>query len=138
MALESRAHSLVIKNRSHIFMISILILHILYLAVFMGVAFIDESYIRNFSTIIQTFVSVFLAIRFNPFTTDNRITEFDKQVIFYSATFLLLNVVATEVYTAFIERTPLDPFVKSIQSAIEKLKGIKPISGFQNGIQKTT
>jgi len=128
MGLESRTHSIVIKNRTSIFMFSIFLVHILYLAVFLGVVYIDESYIRNLSTIIQTFVAIFLAIRFNPFNMNDRITDFDKQVIFYLATFLLLNVVATEVYVAFIEKTPLDHVVKTAQTTVNSI--VKPMAGF--------
>lgn len=128
MGLESRTHSIVIKTREPLFIFSVLLVHILYLAVFLGVVYIDESYIRNLSTIIQAFVAIFLTIRFNPYNIDNRITDFDKQVIFYSATFLLLNVVATEVYVSFIEKTPLDPLVKTVHSTMNSI--VKPMTGF--------
>jgi hypothetical protein len=122
MGLESRAHSTVIKVRTPLFLFSIILVHILYLAVFFGVALVNETYIRYLSTMIQTFVAIFLTIRFNPYlTSDYRITEFDKQVIFYSATFLLLNVVTTEVFVSFIQNSPLDPLVKSAQSTFNSI-----------------
>ena len=125
MGLESRAHSTVIKVRMPLFIFSIVLLHILYLAVFFGVALVNETYIRYLSTMIQSFVAIFLTIRFNPYLmSDYRITEFDKQVIFYSATFLLLNVVTTEVFTSFIQNSPLDPLVKSVKSSMSSL--VKP------------
>ena len=125
MGLESRAHSTVIKVRMPLFIFSIVLVHILYLAVFFGVAYVNETYIRYLSTMIQSFVAIFLTIRFNPYlTSDYRITEFDKQVIFYSATFLLLNVVTTEVFTSFIQNSPLDPLVKSVKSSMTSL--VKP------------
>ena len=127
MGFESKANNVVIKIRSSVFTFSVILVHILYLALFFGIAFINEEYIRVLSTIIQSFVSIFLTIRFNPFTNDNRISEFDKQVIFYSATFLLLNVVATEVYTSFIQNSPLDPVIKTAQSSMISL--IKPNDG---------
>ena len=124
MGLKSSAHNAVIKMRMPLFMLSIVLLHILYLAVFFGVAYVNEKYIRYLSTMIQTFVAIFLTIRFNPYDNEYHITEFDKQVIFYSATFLLLNVVTTEVFTSFIQNTPLDPVIKSVKSSMTSL--VKP------------
>jgi len=136
MGLGSKAHHAVVKVRMPLFIFSIVLVHILYLAVFLGVAFIDETYIRYLSTMIQTFVAIFLTIRFNPYlTSDYRITEFDKQVIFYSATFLLLNVVATEVFTLFIQNTPLDPLIKFVKSSMTSLMkpGTETSKGTQSG-----
>jgi flagellar biosynthesis protein FliQ len=134
MGLESKAHSTVIKVRTPLFLFSVVLVHILYLAVFFGVVLVNETYIRYLSTMIQTFVAIFLTIRFNPYlTSDYRITEFDKQVIFYSATFLLLNVVATEVYTSFIKNSPLEPLIKTAQSKMDAV-----LKSATNGTQKTT
>jgi hypothetical protein len=81
-----------------IFNLSIVILHISYLAVFLGIWYIDESYIRVFSTIVQLVVCIFLIVRFFPFSKIHEITKLDASIIFYCATFLLLNVVVVELY----------------------------------------
>jgi 4-amino-4-deoxy-L-arabinose transferase-like glycosyltransferase len=81
-----------------IFKGSILLIHIAYFAVFFGILYIDESYIRNFSTIIQFGVCVFLIIRFFPWRKSHEVTKLDVSIIFYCATFLLMNVVFIEVY----------------------------------------
>ena len=133
MGLESKAHSAVIKVRTPLFMFSVVLVHILYLAIFFGIALINETYIRYLSTMIQTFVAIFLTIRFNPYNSDYRITDFDKQVIFYSATFLLLNVVATEVYVSFIQNGPIDPLIKLVKSSMNYL--LKPEIGVPKGTQ---
>lgn len=133
MGLESKAHSAVIKVRTPLFMFSVVLVHILYLAIFFGIALINETYIRYLSTMIQTFVAIFLSIRFNPYNSDYRITDFDKQVIFYSATFLLLNVVATEVYVSFIQNGPIDPLIKLVKSSMNSL--VKPEIGTPKGTQ---
>jgi hypothetical protein len=128
MGLESKAHR-VASKATHVverysspaFVFSVVLVHILYLAVFLGVVYIDESYIRYLSTLIQCFVAIFLTIRFNPYNDSYSITEFDKQTIFYSATFLLLNVVATEVYTSFIKSEKTDAYIKDAKTYIGEL-----------------
>ena len=81
-----------------IFNLSIIVLYISYLAVFLGIWYIDESYIRVFSTIVQLVVCIFLIVRFFPFSKIYEITKLDASIIFYCATFLLLNVVVVELY----------------------------------------
>jgi len=81
-----------------VFTTSVIFLHIGYLAIFFGIVLIDETYLRALSTIIQLVVCIFLIIRFSPLLKNHDITKFDASIIFYCATFLLLNVVLVEVY----------------------------------------
>uniref|UniRef100_A0A6C0HZG5 Uncharacterized protein n=1 Tax=viral metagenome TaxID=1070528 RepID=A0A6C0HZG5_9ZZZZ len=106
------------KIQKHIFMFSVVIIHISYIAIFLGVFYINENYIRYLSTLIQTFVAILLTIRFNPFNKYYKTTEFDKQIIFYSATFLLLNVVSTEIYTTFLKSPTTDEYIHSVTTII--------------------
>ena len=123
--VASKATHVVERYSSPAFIFSVVLVHILYLAVFLGVVYIDEKYIRNLSTLIQCFVAIFLTIRFNPYDDSYKIiTDFDKQTIFYSATFLLLNVVATEVYTSFIQSEKTDAYIKDAKTYIGELTGI--------------
>jgi len=80
---------------------TLFILHVLYFTVFFGLAYIDETYIRGLSTAIQVFICLFLIQRFHPFR-QYTITRFDASVIFASATFLLTNVVTTELFSAYM------------------------------------
>jgi len=85
-----------------LFMGFLFIWHLLYFIVFFGLAYINESYIRNMSTAIQIFICVFLIIRFHPFR-EYSITPFDATVIFSSATFLLTNVITVELFSAYTD-----------------------------------
>ena len=80
-----------------------LLIHIAYIAIFFGVVLIDESYLRQMSTLVQLGVCLFLIWRFSPLRKLRELTKLDRSIIFYCATFLLLNVVAIEVYKTFIE-----------------------------------
>jgi hypothetical protein len=89
-------------NTLQIFTTSILFIHLAYLATFVGFAsFFNETYVHHFNIFIQLIVCVFLIVRFSPFKKTYKLTKLDIATIFYCATFLLLNVVATEIYKIF-------------------------------------
>ena len=107
----------------YLFSGSIIFLYVLYFAVFFGILAIDQRYIRNFSTLIQFSVCLFLIYRFWPYSSSiNRVlTQFDISLIFYCASFLLINVVATEVYMAFFKGTVIGDYVKDKIDAIPNI-----------------
>lgn len=98
-----------LELKLNVFRITVLFIHIAYLALFFGVVFLNDIYLRNLSTIIQFGVCVFLIIRFFPFRKKHELNKLDTYIIFYCATFLLLNVVAIEMYSKIIV-----PFEKTI------------------------
>jgi len=108
--------------KTPIFIFLVFTVHILYIGVFLGVLYIDEKYIRYLSTMIQTFVAIFLCVRFQPFNHEYIITDFDKQIIFYLATFLLLNVVITEIYSSFIRNETTDKIIYSFRDVVSNIK----------------
>jgi len=91
------------EDRRHLwFTGTVLFIHLAYVAIYFGIIFIDEIYLRNFSTLVQLGVCLFLIYRFSPWQKLDVLTHFDRSIIFYCATFLLLNVVSIEVYRAFV------------------------------------
>lgn len=97
-----------------VFNTAITVIYISYFAVFYGIISLDKTYIRNFSTLIQLGVCLFLIYQFFPYrTTFKDLTPLDVSIIFYCASFLLLNVVATEVYVAFFQGTIVDKYINS-------------------------
>jgi hypothetical protein len=83
------------------FSATIFFIHLAYLAIFFGVAIINEIYLKYLSTLVQLGVCLFLGYRFFPLKQIDVITKLDRSIIFYCATFLLLNVVLVEVYNSF-------------------------------------
>ena len=75
--------------------------HLLYFLVFFGVVYVDSTYIRYLSILIQGFIGVFLIIRFHPYRT-YEINRFDAMVIFSSATFLMTNLLTTELLAPYL------------------------------------
>lgn len=102
-------------NKVSIFRFTIIFIHIAYLAAFFGISYINQIYVRYFSTFIQFAVVIFLMIRFSPFKKTYEITKLDVSIIFYCATFLLLNVVVTEIYESFFKQMK---FVQMIEKDI--------------------
>ena len=95
-------------NTLQLFSLSILFIHVGYLAAFVGLAaYFNETYVYYFSMFIQFIVCIFLMVRFSPFKTTYEITKLDVRIIFYCATFLLMNVVATEIYNIFLKDIPI-------------------------------
>lgn len=90
-----------IEFQNTIFSSIIVFMHVFYLAIFLGIRHIDEKYIKFLSTIIQLGVCIFLIVRFFPLHKIREITKLDVSIIFYCATFLLLNVVLVEISRIF-------------------------------------
>lgn len=90
-------------RKLYLFQGSVFFIHLAYIAIFFGIVLINESYLRNFSTLIQFGVCLFIIYKCFPFNEKlEYFTRFDRSVIFYCATFLLMNVVAIEVYKSFV------------------------------------
>jgi hypothetical protein len=104
-----------VEFNHYIFKISILLIHIAYLAAFLGILYIDESYIHYFSTFIQFGVCLFLIVRFFPLRKIHEITKLDISIIFYCATFLLMNVVFIEIYTILPRNIVSDTIYKIVE-----------------------
>ena len=90
-----------IEFQNLIFTTTILILHVIYFAFFLGIRYINEKYIQWLSTFIQFGVCIFLIIRFFPLYKIRELTNLDVSIIFYCATFLLMNVVLVEISNLF-------------------------------------
>lgn len=108
------------ETHARFFSATVLFLHILYLTLFFGVVALNETYVHNFSTVIQFGVCLFLIYRFFPYKTRYVLTRLDVSVIFYCATFLLLNVVSIELYSAFFKGTVVGEIVNTVDSSIPR------------------
>jgi len=89
-------------------------LYLVYFMIFIGIASVNYTYLRDFSSFVQFCVAVFLIYKFNPFFNNSKITlsEGDSIVINGSGVFLLINLGATEFairfYNDIIHKSKLD------------------------------
>lgn len=85
-----------------------IILTTLYGLLLVGVIYINPEYLQNFRTIMQLFVCLFLIYRFHPYK-EHVLKQYDAQIIFSSAIFLLVNITAVDIANKIIK--PLDDAV---------------------------
>jgi hypothetical protein len=69
----------------------IIFFHVAYVLLFIGLFQFNREFLSILDISIQTFICIFLIIRFNPFRK-HILRPSDAQIIFGSATFLLLNL----------------------------------------------
>ena len=80
---------------------SIAFFHLLYVFLFIGILSFASDYLPLLNVCIQFFVCFFLILRFHPFRKHD-FKESDANVIFGSATFLLLNLGFVEAASRFL------------------------------------
>lgn len=78
------------ENITPLFMWSLVGIHALLVAIFVGAIYVNPEYIDNASMVIRIFVCLFLLIRFHPFRK-HELRKYDGQIIFTAAMFLLTN-----------------------------------------------
>jgi hypothetical protein len=78
----------------------IIFFHVAYVLLFIGLFQFNREFLSILDISIQTFICIFLIIRFNPFRK-HILRPSDGQIIFGSATFLLLNLGFVKLFTPF-------------------------------------
>lgn len=81
----------------HFYFWSIVIINLIYIAVFLGIFVTVPIYIRHLNFIIQSLLCIVLIIRFHPFKENNQLRPNDTMFIFGAATFMFINVVLVEI-----------------------------------------
>lgn len=85
------------KSKKPVFYL-ILLLHVLYFGTYFGMVAVHAETLAWLDTITQTFICIFLLVRFNPFRKDNdEISMYDKRMIFGSGMLLFSNLVAIKI-----------------------------------------
>lgn len=77
--------------------------YILYALSFLGLYSKAPEYLTTIDFILRTYVSLFLVLRFNPFTKV-KFTEFDRKIIFSAGVFLILSSTITSLFTSKIRQ----------------------------------
>ena len=85
-----------IDNAKHFYIGTMSLIHILYFAAFIGIYTVDQIYVNYLNVFIQTFIVLFLTIRFHPFRTRHSITSADATIVFGSAVLLGTNLLTVE------------------------------------------
>ena len=111
--LKNHAHHIIKKTDTFVdaitkpvFASSILLLHVCYFLVFIGLLNVNTNYLDGLSIFIQVFIGLLLIYRFNPLRTAE-LKVYDQQIIFASAIFILTNVGFTQILKYFTVAIPL-------------------------------
>ena len=83
------------------YVIFLLIAHILYIVTYLGLLSNNETYIKTLNIALQTFIVVFLLIRFNPLRKKYEVKPVDVEIIFGSAFLLGTNLISVELSWLF-------------------------------------
>ena len=78
------------------------ILQIIYVLIFFGLVYINPMYLTTFNILIQSFVCIFLLIRFHPYR-EHHLKQYDSKIIFSSALFLLINLGFIEIFRNIVK-----------------------------------
>jgi hypothetical protein len=81
----------------HIYIVSLLMIHVGYLAVFFGIFATIPTFVKYLNIAIQIFLCFFLMIRFHPFREKYQLKPADIMFIFGSAFLLFTNLVLVEM-----------------------------------------
>ena len=92
------------KLYENIFLYGINISFILYLLAFLGVGGFAPQYLEYLQYGLKIYVSIILIILYNPITYKERnFREFDRQIVFASATFLLLSTTILDNFENYLK-----------------------------------
>ena len=85
----------------HHFIQLLLIFHILYFLVLIGVVSLNIEYINFFYNTINVFLCLFLIIRFNPLRKKHELRANDPKMVFSISLFIILNMIIIELIKVF-------------------------------------
>ena len=100
---------------------TLLVIHVMYLAVFLGIFTTVPKFVKYLNIGIQTFLCLFLMIRFHPFREKYALKSEDIMFIFGSAFILFTNLVLVEL----VKIPAIGNVVNKRLDKIEKDTGLK-------------
>ena len=99
-----------VKFHEIIFHSALYLSYFLYIIAYLQIGYYNPKYLDMLQLYMKYYVTLFLLIRFNPFT-NNTFNEFDRKVVFSSAIFLLTTTAFNE-YAKDLDITELINIVK--------------------------
>ena len=92
------------KVKKPVYIGALTTLHLLYALVFFGFITYNSVSVERIDILIQLFICFFLMFRFNPFRK-HELKQFDGEIIFGSALFLLANLGFTQYFEHYFVKT---------------------------------
>jgi hypothetical protein len=94
---------LALKIQEKIFSYIILSTYILYFIVLFGLSTQAPTYLSYLEIFIKIYVSLFLIIRFNPFTF-TKFTYFDRRIAFSAGLFIFSTSIISELFKNYLDK----------------------------------
>jgi hypothetical protein len=88
------------KTYTYIFYIT----YIIYFVAFTGIFAFEPSYLQLFNDVIKYYIGIFLILRYNPFISVEKLTDFDRDIVFSAGIFVLLTTAFVNIAQRYIER----------------------------------
>ena len=101
MAIKTVVDNVTESVKTPLYLMTVGLVYIGYIAVFLGISYISPSYIRLLSNLAYILVGLLLAYKFNPLRSATTITEADSKLIFVCAVFIIFNMGITEYAIMF-------------------------------------
>jgi len=94
------------KWHENIFLIIYYFSWVLYILSLLGISFFGINFFNDIQQFIRIYISLFLIIKFNPFTNQKKFNNFDKNIVFQAGVFILsttlLNQLVKSVFNNII------------------------------------
>lgn len=78
--------------------------YFIYFIAFTGIFAFEPSYLVIFNDIIKYYIGIFLIIRYNPFISVKKLTEFDREIVFSAGIFVLLTTALANIAQRYLEK----------------------------------
>lgn len=97
-----------------IFIYGLYLSYLLYAVILLGISASAPKYLEYLRGFLKLYVSLFLIWRFNPLRKE-KMTNFDRRIVFSSALFLLTTTILTQIAMKFIK--PIETHVRGLVGA---------------------
>ncbi len=87
-------------TQKNIYKGSYIIYYILYALSLIGISIVAPLYLQYFTVLVKIYIAFFLIFKFNPLKKKIKCDEYDKQLIFSSAVFLLLTTAVGDIFNS--------------------------------------
>ena len=92
------------KIYQNVYIYSIYLCYVLYALSFFNLYTGAIDYFHSIRAYLTIYISLFLIVRFNPFTKA-KFTDFDRRVVFTAGTFLLTTTALSEIVLSILQQT---------------------------------
>jgi len=99
--IDVKADRVVESAKKTTYLLTVGITYVGYIFLFLGISYISPGYIRALGNFMHIMICLILIYKFNPLRGKIQVSEYDTQLIFLMAMFILVNVGLVEISDLF-------------------------------------